>query len=84
MKKIISGSFLSLSGLLIIWQRRAILEALVGKTKIKLGLLLGVDRVHTALLVLTLIGIAILIIGSILIYYGIKKPPVPPNSSFRR
>ena len=75
MIKLISGIVLNIAGLLLIFMRRSLLESLVGKTKIKLGLFFGVDRVHTALLVLMLIGIALMVIGVVLIIWHFRKVP---------
>lgn len=71
--KIIAGIILIVAGPLLILMRRPILESLVGKTKIKLGLLLGVDRVHTALVAISIIGIGLIVIGSLLIFFGMKN-----------
>ena len=77
MIKIIAGSILNFAGLSLIFFRRPLLANLVGKTKIKLGLFFGVDRIHTVLNTMLIFGIILIVIGDFLIFLWFKNRPLP-------
>jgi uncharacterized membrane protein len=76
MAKLVTGIILNFAGLALIFLRRTLLESLAGKTRIKLGLFFGVDRVHTALFILLIIGMALIVVGVLLIIWSFRTPAV--------
>ena len=71
--KMITGGLLELLGLLIIIFRVQIVQSAVGKFKIRLGMLLSIDKLHSATFWLTLIGVLIILSGSIITILGIRS-----------
>ena len=66
--KIVIGSLLELCGLLLIIFRMQLLESMVGKFKIKLGLLLSVDKLHSAIFWITVIGGLLILAGAVIFF----------------
>jgi len=73
MAKLIIGSLLNIAGVLLILFRRPLLEWLAGGTRVKLGLFFGVDRVHTALCTMTVLGLVFILTGICLIYFWLRR-----------
>ena len=73
MIKILIGSLLEVGGLSIIVFRMNVLKMMAGGTWVKIGQIIGDDRVPNTLLALILIGIALILLGNYLIFAGIRQ-----------
>jgi hypothetical protein len=71
--KMLIGGLLEFVGLLIIIFRMQILQSVAGKFKIRLGLLLSIDKLHSALFWLTAIGAFIILCGGVITILGIRS-----------
>ncbi len=73
MIKLALGILLNITGVLIIWGRLKILHWGYGKTWVKLGQILGDDRVGQGLSLLTVIGSLLMAAGCVLLYFSLRK-----------
>jgi LPXTG-motif cell wall-anchored protein len=84
MIKITIGVALNIAGIFIIWSRLHILHWGYGKTWVKLGQILGDDRVGQGLTALTLIGIAMMLTGIFFIFSARRQKRRPSDTSRSR
>jgi hypothetical protein len=73
MIKIFSGTLIEAAGILLIIFRMTVLRMLAGGTRVRIGQIIGDDRVPNSLLALILIGAALILAGNWLVFSGIRR-----------
>jgi hypothetical protein len=73
MTKLFLGTLVEAAGILVIIFRMTLLKEMAGSTRVKIGQIIGDDRVPDSLRALILIGIVLIIAGNMLLFSGLRQ-----------